>query len=101
MKKINIFLSLAAAAAAGAAAGLLLAPRRGKETREDIAGFIKSHYPGLKNQRLSALADQIAQEVGEAKDGMKQTHQAIKAAAKASGKALKDEIKDKIDELKK
>lgn len=101
MKKINIFLSLVGAAAAGAAAGLLLAPRRGKETRDDIVGFLKSHYPAVNNRRLSALADQIAQEVDEAKDGLKQTHHAVKKAAKESTKALKEEIKERIDDLKK
>ena len=63
MKKVSILLAVAGAAAAGAALGILLAPRKGKETRENVKDFLKSHYPAMKTKRLEALADQIASEV--------------------------------------
>ena len=62
MKPIHIVLALSAIAA-GAAAGILLAPRRGKETRDNIKDFLRSHYPGMRTRRLEALADQMAREV--------------------------------------
>lgn len=65
MKKINVVMALTAAAAVGAALGVMLAPRRGKETRENIKDFLKSHYPAIKTRRLEALANQIEQEVKE------------------------------------
>lgn len=65
MKPIHIVLALSAIAAAGAAAGILLAPRRGKETRDNIKDFLRSHYPVLRTRRLEALADQMAREVHE------------------------------------
>lgn len=66
MKALHVILAVAGAAVAGAAAGILLAPRKGEETRENIVDFVKSHYPGVKQNRLEALADQIAREVKEA-----------------------------------
>ena len=66
MKALHVILAVAGAAVAGAAAGILLAPRKGEETRENIVDFVKSPYPGVKQNRLEALADQIAREVKEA-----------------------------------
>lgn len=63
MKPVHTVLALSAFAAIGAAVGMLLAPRRGRETRENIKDFLRSHYPGMKTRRLEALADQIAREV--------------------------------------
>lgn len=62
MKTFNLILALAGAAAAGVAVGILTAPRKGTETRENIKDFVKSHYPAVKEHRLQELADQIAQE---------------------------------------
>lgn len=53
---------IAGAAALGAAAGIVMAPRRGTETLDNIKDFMKSHYPGLKRRRLQALAEQVARE---------------------------------------
>lgn len=63
MKALPMILALAGAAAVGAAAGILLAPRKGEETRENIKDFLKSHCPLMKEKRLEALADQIAAEM--------------------------------------
>ena len=63
MKPVHTVLALSAFVAIGAAVGMLLAPRRGRETRENIKDFLRSHYPGMKTRRLEALADQIAREV--------------------------------------
>lgn len=63
MKPVHTVLALSAIAAIGAAAGVLFAPRKGRETRDNIKDFLRSHYPGIKSRRLEALADQIAREV--------------------------------------
>lgn len=62
MKKVNALLALTLAAAAGAAVGMLVAPRKGKQTRENIKDFMKSHTPALRHRRLEALADQMERE---------------------------------------
>lgn len=65
MRTVHVILALAGAAAAGALAGLLLAPRKGEETRKNVRDFVLSHVPGLKDCRLERLANQIAREVKE------------------------------------
>lgn len=65
MRTVHVILALAGAAAAGALAGLLLAPRKGEETRKNVRDFVLSHAPGLKDRRLECLANQIAREVKE------------------------------------
>lgn len=63
MKAFHVILAVAGAAAAGLAVGLLTAPRKGAETRDDIIDFIKSHCPGIKENKLQEIADQIAEEL--------------------------------------
>lgn len=63
MKPFHFILAMGAAAAAGVVAGVLFAPRKGKESRENLADFVESHHPILKNRRLEALAQQIANEI--------------------------------------
>ena len=65
MRTVHVILALAGAAAAGALAGLLLAPRKGEETRKNVRDFVLSHAPGSKGRRLERLANQIAREVKE------------------------------------
>ncbi|MCC8119092.1 MAG: YtxH domain-containing protein [Bacteroidales bacterium] len=66
MKGLNILLAVIGGAVAGAAAGLLLAPKRGSETREEIIEFIKEKCPFMKNSKVEELADRIAEEIKEA-----------------------------------
>jgi gas vesicle protein len=47
-KNSTFLIGLAAAAAAGAALGLLMAPKKGSETRKDISGKIDEIYDQLK-----------------------------------------------------
>lgn len=66
MKGLNILLAVLGGAVAGAAVGMLFAPKRGVETREEIMDFIKEKCPFMKHSKVEELADRIAQEIKEA-----------------------------------
>lgn len=66
MKALNVALAVAGGVALGAAVGLLLAPKSGKETRDDIKSFLRSKCPFMKESRLNALVDKIREELDEA-----------------------------------
>jgi len=63
MKNLDIFLAAVGGAVAGAAIGLLFAPGRGSDTRDEIKKFIKKHFPFVKSNKLEELADRIADEI--------------------------------------
>lgn len=65
MKTSHALLAILGAAAAGVAVGILTAPRKGSETREQIKDFIKTRYPQLKEKSLDAIVKQIAGEIDE------------------------------------
>lgn len=66
MKTLNVILAVAGGVALGTVAGLLLAPKSGKETRDDIKAFVRSKCPFMKESRLNALVDKIRAELDEA-----------------------------------
>lgn len=59
MKPVHVAIAAAGGALVGAAAALLLAPKTGAATRQDIVDFIKTHCPLLKNKKVAELAEQI------------------------------------------
>lgn len=67
MKGLTVAIAALGGALAGAAAALLLAPRKGSDTRMAIKDFVRSHVPGIKDNELENLADQIAEEIKEIK----------------------------------
>ncbi len=66
MKNLGIVIAGLAGIAVGASLGVLFAPQKGETTRDKIKDFIKSHCPLMKQDKLEALADQIAEEIREA-----------------------------------
>lgn len=65
MKPLHVILSVIGGAIAGAAVGLLLAPEKGETTRDNIRRFLKEKGINLRKDKLEALVDEIADEIGK------------------------------------
>ena len=69
--------------ALGAAAGLLLAPKSGKETREDLKGKVKGTYQDIQ-ARLEAMSDEMNGRV----ESLKEVAKDLKGEAKEESQEL-------------
>ncbi len=67
MKTHHVILTAVGALALGAGVALLLAPRKGKETRGMILKSLKKYCPCEKKSTLDELADKIEDEIAEAR----------------------------------
>ena len=67
----HLMLAFLGGAAAGAVAGILLAPKSGKETREMLAGYVKegrerlAHMPAALKEASSAAKHKFNQTMAE------------------------------------
>lgn len=66
MKNFSIIFAVIGGAVAGAALGLLFAPEKGTDTRDEIKRFIKKNCPFVKQNKLDELAERIAEEIKQA-----------------------------------
>lgn len=65
MKAFNIILAVISGAVAGATVGLLFAPAKGEDTRDQIIKYLKKKGINLKKSKMEELADEIAEELHE------------------------------------
>lgn len=63
MKGLNIALAVVAGAVAGAAVGLLFAPKKGADTRDEIKKYLRSKGLELRKNDLDDIVDEIVEEI--------------------------------------
>ena len=83
MKKITFFKGTIIGAAIGALAGILLAPKSGKETQADIKRKVKGTYEDIQ-RRLEAMSDEVSGRV----DTLKEAAKELKGEAKEESQEL-------------
>ncbi|HAP29957.1 MAG TPA: hypothetical protein DCR26_07525 [Porphyromonadaceae bacterium] len=59
MKNLDIVLAVVGGALVGASLGLLFAPKKGEDLRDEITGYLKSKGIALKKQKLDKLVEEL------------------------------------------
>lgn len=59
MKNLDIVLAVVGGALVGASLGLLFAPKKGEDLRDDLASYLKSKGINLKKKKLDQLVEEL------------------------------------------
>ena len=59
MKNLDIVLAVVGGALVGASLGLLFAPKKGEDLRDEITDYLKSKGISLKKQKLDKLVEEL------------------------------------------
>lgn len=63
MKNLDIVLAVVDGALVGASLGLLFAPKKGEDLRDDIAAYLKSKGITIKKKKLDQLVNELEEVV--------------------------------------
>lgn len=63
MKNLDIVLAVVGGALVGASLGLLFAPKKGEDLRDDIAAYLKSKGITIKKKKLDQLVGELEEAV--------------------------------------
>ncbi|WP_445454662.1 YtxH domain-containing protein [Flavobacterium sp. 25HG05S-40] len=91
--------ALVIGAAAGAALGILFAPKKGSETRQDIADNAKKMTKNLKN-KFQGQVDDLKDQVAKAEKFLEENMSDMKDTAEDKWANAKNNIDHKLDNVK-
>lgn len=63
MRNLDIVLAVVGGALVGASLGLLFAPKKGEDLRDEIADYLKSKGINLKKNKLDRLVEELKEEI--------------------------------------